>query len=184
MSVDLPATERVMADLQRRVLALETVQRVGINRVVTSYGTASVSPTTFGADEYGAVGTTWGSSTGSSGTGYPTVSIVLTAAALILVNGRVSELAEDAVYFRARSLVVGVNVDGGTLGTGADPDIRRQITNRNPGAISFPFSIAVMKSFTPGTHVFRVGAQWEDFAPAAPIQPLLSDVTLTVIPID
>ncbi len=174
-----------MADLQRRVLALETAQRVGINRVVTSWGTASVSPTTFGADEYGAAGTTWGSSDGTSGTGYPTVSIRLTAAALIIMNGRASQLAEDAgVFFRSNSVTFGVSVDGAALSAGGYPDLRRQVANINPFQLSMPFTIAVMKSFAAGVHTFQVGASWSNTYPAAPVQPLLSDVTLTVIPID
>lgn len=173
-----------MADLQRRVLALETTPRVGINRVVTSWGTASVSPTTYGLAEYGAVGTTWASSTGASGTGYPRVQISITSFALVLLNGRISDVANDPALFRSNDVVVAVRVDGGTFGTDGQPAIARQMTNYNLEAVTVPFSIAVMKAFPPGVRTFEVGASWTDTAPAATLLPLLSDVTLTILPID
>lgn len=174
-----------MADLQRRVLALETTARVGINRAITAWGTASVSPTAFATSEFGAVGSTWSSSAGTSGTGYPKVQIRLTNYALIIANGRVSQLADDAgVFFRSNSVEVGVGWNGGGVGADGYPDIRRQILNLNPLEIAFPFSIAVMKSYPPGLWNFQVGAIWSNTYPAAVVQPLLSDVTLTVIPID
>lgn len=173
-----------MADLQRRVLALETVQRVGINRVITAWGTASASPTVFGAAEYGAAGTTWESSDGSSGTGYAQVTIDVRSSVLIIVGGRMSSIGWDSgVAWRSQGGTVGVETDG-LFGTGGYPDIRRQILNRNPEYITAAVSIVVTKTFTPGIRTFRVGANWQNDFPAAPVQPLLSDVTLTVIPID
>lgn len=185
MSFLVPDSQAAMiADIDRRLRALESAQRVGLNRVRMSWNTSSATVGTFGAWYTGPAGCAYIDDLGNTGTGYPRVTLVTGEKALVLVQGYAVNIANDPT-FRTYAWYIGFGVDSATPPSSlAD---RYQTHGPTTEGNNYQTMVQPIVDLTPGEHTFYLTTKWEDANPAAVNLPTLSAVNnavLVVIPID
>jgi hypothetical protein len=174
------------ADIERRLSTLETASRIGLNRMRNSYATAAVDPTVFAAWESGAAGSTYADDQGNTGTGYGQVTVTTNTKVLVLFGCRVLLLgANGPGAFRSATARVGFGIDALTPDQLTAPTGQRTASNFNPSTVDNNVVHAVIRrGLTPGSHVFKAWAFWNNDQPAAPILPRMTDTFIAVLPID
>ena len=169
-----------MAELERRVRVLEAAPRVGLAGLRSVWQTAGVSPTVFGAFEAGVAGNTWTDDTGTSGAGYPTITLVTGRRYMIFWSARPIGMAASAAY-RSASVQISVRIDG--VDAPPQPRALRQFANGNAAPVDVALSTIVAREITPGQHTFTVVARWANDQPAALGLPTLTDTFLGILPL-
>lgn len=173
------------ADIERRLRVLETAPRVGLSRMRFARATAAVSPTTFGAWELGAGGSTWVDDSGTTGTGHPLVTVVTNTRAMVFFSAAFSNVGNDLTV-RSSLVDFGVGIDGASPEATTAPLMYRRYfqpaTGAAPQQVPLGF-FAFRADFGAGTHTFQVAAKWQNSVPAAATQPLMSEAFVCVIPI-
>jgi hypothetical protein len=177
---------RTIADLTRRVQILEATQRVGLSRVRFAWSTHTGTPRITAADvwENGPAGTTWEADDGTTGTGYPEVTLQFGRKALFFARVQGLDYSNDAAYKVGR-LTFGVGIDG------TDPTVwpttQRMYSSQSRGPVTegnVPNAlIAGRNDIAPGVHTIKWWARWVTQAGGATM-PYASDIFLAVIPID
>lgn len=172
-----------LADIDRRLRALETAQRVGLNRVRAAWSTVDDYPSAFDAWDTGGALARWEDDQGATGTGFPTLTVVTGSRVLVLLNAHVASYALVG-GFRSMQGNVGVGLDGVDPASipGETWGWRTGVYNAN-NEHDTPITLAVVKTITPGEHTFDVQANWSDTAGAG-VKPLVSSVVLAVMPLD
>ena len=165
--------------LRSRLRVLETTMRVGLNRIVSSHQTAAVDPSAYGVYESGAVGNTWTSSDGTSGTGYPLVTVPETGTRILFIaTVRPTGICSLATY-RTNALTTGVGIDGATP---AFPTYR-QIADNGTAPHDAPITWSNVVTLTPGAHTFRLWASFNDNNPLGANLPRYTDASLIILPL-
>jgi hypothetical protein len=176
-----------IADMQRRLQILEATSRVGLNRVRFAWSTHAVNVaevSTIGAWETGPATATWTDDRGTTGTGYPSLTLTTGTKVLIIGAARYFDMSED--LGTAASVSFGVGIDGSTPLTWPTLFPRMMTSGgKGPNAdnVFSRLNLAVGRSgITPGSHTFSVQAFWN--AGAGATQPDLSDIFLAIVPLD
>lgn len=172
------------SDLERRVRALESAQRVGLNRVRAAWSTFDDYPTVWGVwDSVCGAARRWQDDQGTTGTGHPVLTVTTGTRVLMLLNAYVAQYGATG-GFRSAQGNVGVGLDGVDPASipGDTWGWRTAFYNLNDEHDG-PAVLATVKTVTPGEHTFQVYTNWVDTAGAG-VKPLVSSIVLTIIPLD
>jgi hypothetical protein len=183
--------DATIADLMRRVQILESTQRVGLSGVRNAWLTATAVATTLGSFETGPAAATWADDQGNTGTGYPQFTIAnMPARALIGWEARPANVHNDGATYKSQAVQLALAINGlddyTTLPGGALPKTTRQHVNTGTaaGPSRWPIMATAIRRFTAGqTYTFRMVANWDSTAPAAPTGPTLTDCQIWVLPL-
>ena len=180
--------EKLLADMNRRLQILEATSRVGLNRVRFAWSTGDADVTSFGAYQTGPAGASWQASDGSTGVGYPAVTLELNTKVLVFMQHTTQKVANDPT-FRCFSWSSGVRKTPPGTPTGSwpsgDPLMAVPMTH-GPTSEGNPTTQLLVgrADLTPGTYTIQMSILFTDSNPAALNQPKIVEPFLMVIPID
>lgn len=172
-----------LAEIDRRLNALEVASRVGLNRARYAWATGTPATTTvYDAWDYGPVGATWEDDQGNTGTGYPRVTVTHGRKCIFFVQGYAQNIANDATFKTYQWFL-------GAYGAGI-PDFlypqmyRLQTHGPTTEGNNTVTMLTARADMTPGTDLYAVMAQFVKTNPAAANEPKLAESFICVIPID
>lgn len=171
-----------LANMQRQIDALSAAQRVGLNRIQVAYSVIEQHETVLGSWSDGvASGRTWEALNGSTGTGYPLVTITgIGTRCVILASGLVQGLA-NSVGFQSAFGAFGISINGATP---SPPGVGTQLFNNLTPDMSLTPAYSGVFTTIAATTTFRLEVNFTSAHPAAAVPPDYWFSTLVVIPLN
>lgn len=169
-----------LEELERRLRMLEGGARVGLGGLRSAWGTAAGDHVP-GAYNSGPGSSTWLADDGSSGTGYPALTIPeCPSRYMIFWSVRPINIGNSASW-RSNQGEITVAINGVDIPT--LPNARRGFANLNLQSADTTMSMIVARRELPSTKTFQMRASLQDTVPAAPNQPRLTDIYMGVLPL-
>lgn len=178
-----------LADIDRRLKALETTQRVGLSRMRSAWGD-DVSYTLTATNTWldgTAEGATWTDDQGNTGSGFPEVTVTTGRRVLIVATARANKVSALATN-KSNLMRIGVSIDGDTPASASTSGAAATYaTLEVPGndAVNGHVTLITQRvDLEPGEHTIALQAFANNYRPGASDYAEVLEVQLTVIPLD
>jgi hypothetical protein len=178
-----------LEEIERRLRVQENAARAGLNRAKFAWSTLDATATTFGTYYAGPAGATWAASDGTTGTGYPKVTLNLNTKALFFAQHTMGGVAND-VTFRVFSWFSGIELTppGGGAVSSWPATRPRMLVNMTHGPTTEgnPTTQVIVgrADLTPGSYTVGLSTSLIDSNPAAANLPTVQFPFVMVIPLD